>query len=255
VDDVFTNMAPWASCVGIVGLPLSESEGRKKTMSQFILQRIGQRTAMGALALLIGCAIVVDANAIHPRRRVVVYDAGCGLPASVGPGSLNPAGFGFGGYSYGGYPYYGYWGYMPGPYAGFSGYGPPAGPAYGMVGYSAYPAAIAPLGAPGCGAGCPAPAACAPICGPALCDPCTMTPCAYRRYLRRMYRAMAWCSVPCVPAAGCSYGALLGADVIGDDDATGINGETIEFQPNAPGAESVAPPAQDRPSPSLDRTF
>ena len=92
-------------------------------------------------------------EAIHPRRRVVVYDAACAGPISVGPSSFNPAGFGFGGYSYGGYPYYGYWGNLPGPYAGFSGYGPAAGPAYGLTGYSAYPMAIAPPGAPGCGAG------------------------------------------------------------------------------------------------------
>jgi len=222
-------------------------------MFQLTRRSVVQRMAMCGAAVAVGLALAAEAQAIHPYRRAVwLYNAGYYGPAYAGPSSFNPVGFGFGGYSYGGYPYYGYWGYLPGPYAGFSGYGPPAGPAYGLAGYGG----VAVPGGPVPGVVCATGYAVAP----AACDPCLMTPHAYRRYLRRMYRAMARCCWPCLPvAAPCSYAAILGVEAFVDDGATELSetmaGTAYEAQSAVSAAEQVAPPTEEPPRPGLERSF
>jgi hypothetical protein len=212
-----------------------------------------RRTAMCCAAVVVAVAFAAQAQAIHPRYRAAgLYGAGYYGPAYAGLGSFNPIGFGFGGYSYGGYPYYGYWGYLPGPYAGFSGYGPSAGPSYGLAAYGG-------IAAPGC----PVPSAnCAPACAvaPPVCDPCLMTPCAYRRYLRWTYRAMARCCLPCMPVvAPCSYGAICAAAGLVDDGGAELSdtlaGDAFESGSTSSAVEQVAPPAETPPRPGLERSF
>ena len=229
-------------------------------MSRLLTKRSVLRVGLWALSLGLGFVLVTEAQAFHGRRRtVVVYDAGYCPPAYAGPSSFNPVGFGFGGYSYGGYPYYGYYGFLPGPYAGFSGYGPPPGPIYGPASYNAYAAAAATgldaVGSPQCAVGLP------------TCEaPCGMTPHAYRRYLRRLNRAMARCGWLCAPlAAPCAYGAILGTSAILDggdaiDARDDVLGDSIDAQLDGPAAEPVAPPIKhspvdESPRPGLERSL
>ena len=236
-------VAPTPSCRGTSGAAKLQTPRGQQVVC------VPLRAAVGLAALAIALAIVAEAQAIHPYRRAAwLYDSGYGGPLYPGPSSANPVGFGFGGYSYGEYPHYGYWGYLPGPYAGFSGYGPPSGPG---LGYAGYRELAAPGGAcpdVGCEPACQvAPAPCAPACG--------MTPHAYRRYLRRMYRAMARCGLWCAPVpAPCSYGVMLGAEAIVDGEISG------EFDAGSEAiseidAESVVPPAEEHPTPLLERSF
>jgi hypothetical protein len=267
--DVSTNRAVGRGCAGNVTAQAVRADREKRTtilrspgqgglrgrqiMAKFAKQSAIRRLAKCCAVVVLGLTLAGQAQAIHPRYRAIgVAGAGYYGAAYAGPGSFNPVGFGFGGYSYGGYPYYGYWGYSPGPYAGVGGYGVPAGPAYGFTGFGGYPA-------PGCGA--PA-AACNTGCAiPAPpCDPCLMTPCAYRRYLRRTYRAMARCCVPCLPvAAPCSYASMLGAESLvygGEmDPADGALGSSPAAGTAFPGTEQVAPPTEEPPRPGLGRSF
>jgi hypothetical protein len=213
-----------------------------------------RRGAIAAAALAAVVVFAIEARAIHPRRAIVAYSAaGCGplgyppaYPGYVGPSSWNPEGFGFGGYSYGGYPYYGYWGYMPGPYEGIVA----PGPAYGLVGYG--PGACVP----------PVAEPCAPVCAAPVApytDPCVMTRCAYRRYMRRLCRAMARSAWPCAPmsALGCCAACL---DTSADDEIveateTGWNGVVEPGSATDGAVEQVAPPAEERPEPMLERSL
>jgi len=232
-------------------------------------RRGATQTASAILALAIVIGGAAHAQAFHGRHRTVVvvppaYVAAGYCPAPAGPSSFNPVGFGFGGYSYGGYPYYGYYGYLPGPYQGFS--APGLGPMYGMTAYNPYAAAQA--------TGLDAyPPAAAVGYGPAT---YCLTPHQYRKYMRRMNRALA-CGWWCAPfAAPCAYGAVLGTAAFmegefGDDvdawdgDAAGFGGimptETGAERVELPAAESVQPrleeteqntPAESAPGPSLD---
>ncbi len=226
-------------------------------MSPVLSSETVRRSLILALALVVGLVFGADASAFHRRRVVVTYGPGYVSPALAGPSSFNPVGFGFGGYSYGGYPYYGYWGFMPGPYEGFSGYGPGAGPFYGQVAYNPYAA----VGATGLDA--TAAAQCA-ITPPGYDPACGMSPHAYRRYLRRLNRAMLRCGYWGMPlGAPGAYGAMLGASALMDGDAETVMedaaGDVIGIEPDASG-EQVAPPASaapvdESPRPGLEPTF
>lgn len=208
-----------------------------------------RRMIAAACAALLLTAFAADAQAIHPRRWA--YGPAYVGSSFAGPGSVNPVGFGFGGYSYGQYPYYGYWGYAPGPYSGWSGYGPPAA---GYVTYDPFAAPVvapAPGFAPGIAPGC--------AVAPAAYDPGCMTPHAYRRYLRRMYRAMACCGYPCLPTvAPCGWGAAMGLealDVGAEAEDEVIGADAANYPPGEMTVERVSPPAEATPAPSLERDF
>jgi hypothetical protein len=227
------------------------------------------------LAVVVGASVALanEASALHRRRVVVTYGPAFVPPVAAGPSSFNPVGFGFGGYSYGGYPYYGYYGFLPGPYEGYAPYAPVgAGPFYGQVAYNAYAAAAAT----GLDATVAGQAAITPpgyVYDPA----CLMSPHAYRRYLRRLNRALIhsgyWCGPLGAPGA---YGVLFGASPMLDGamDAESIDGlpddttdSVIGIDPAATGGEEVAPPSpleaapsekapvDDAPRPALEPSF
>lgn len=242
-------------------------------MSAIVSSKWVRRSLILAVVAGTAVALVADANAFHRRRVIVTYGPAVVPPVAVGPNSLNPVGFGFGGYSYGGYPYYGYYGFLPGPYEGFAPYAPAgAGPFYGQVAYSAYGAAAA-TGLDATAAGQAA------IMPPGYgCDPtCLMSPHAYRRYVRRLNRALFrsgyWCGPLGAPGA---YGAMLGVSAFMDDGLDeepieGLGGEeldpTLGIEQSDVDGEQVAPPlpreavpsqttpTDDAPRPALEPSF
>lgn len=220
-----------------------------------------------------GVTLASEANALHRRRVVVTYGPAVVPPIAAGPSSFNPVGFGFGGYSYGGYPYYGYYGFLPGPYEGFAPYAPVgAGPFYGQVAYNAYAAAAA-TGLDATAAGQAAITPPGYIYDPA----CGMSPHAYRRYLRRLNRAMIRGGYGYGYGYGApgAYGTLFGASPLLDgeleeeaiDGLTGEAGDTVLGIDPAMDGEQVAPPApleaaptenapvDDAPRPALEPSF
>ncbi len=213
-------------------------------------------SSFAVLGISIAAGLATQAQAFHGRHRAVVVAvppayvaAGYCPPAVAGPNSFNPVGFGFGGYSYGGYPYYGYYGYLPGPYEGFA--APGLGPMYGMTAYNPYAAAQATgldASAPGAAVGY----------GPAT---YCLTPHQYRKYVRRLNRALA-CGWWCAPlAAPCAYGAMMGTAAFLDgefaDDLDPMNGDAVGFgadTPDATNAERIELPQEEVAVPQAGET-
>ncbi|MBI2826260.1 MAG: hypothetical protein HYX69_16385 [Planctomycetia bacterium] len=251
-------------------------------MSRF-WHRVSSRWVIcGTLAAFLGLALAEDAKALHRMRRAALaadanyppVDPGGTMAYAGGGYGANPVGFGFGGYNYGGYPLYGYAAYLPAAYAGFNdygyapvglglpgGYGCFSGPAdlpYGIGCFGPRPCGWRLRARWACGAGCLAacePAACAPACPP----PC-VRPCAYRRYMRRLCRAMACCGWTCLPAApACCLGTTADA-WDGDVAVDGAYESDVTDEPASPRtfeepAEPVGPSIEEPPSPTLERAF